>query len=191
MKTIFASYINLHFSFKITYEDNVIFNFYNNSFFSFTNSLWTEKICVCACVCVCVLVILSCLTLCDPMDCSPPGSSVHGILQARILERVAISSSRRSSQPRDRTQVSHIAGDSLLSEPPGKSKKVFTTHPCDSAGKESVCNAREIWLWSLGWEDPLKNSMDCIVMGSQRVGHDWATFTNKWKKAKFVYVCHN
>ena len=39
-----------------------------------------------------------CLTLCDPMDCSPPGSSVHGIFQARILECVAISSSRRSSQ---------------------------------------------------------------------------------------------
>ena len=45
-----------------------------------------------------------------PMDCSPPSSSVHGILQARILEWVAISFSRRSSPPRDQTQVSHIAG---------------------------------------------------------------------------------
>ena len=52
----------------------------------------------------------SCLTLCSPVDCSPPGSSVHGILQARILEWVAISFSRGSSQPRDRTQVSHIVG---------------------------------------------------------------------------------
>ena len=52
----------------------------------------------------------SCLTLCDFMDCSPPGSSVHGILQARILERVAISFSRGSSQPRDWTWVSCIAG---------------------------------------------------------------------------------
>ena len=52
----------------------------------------------------------SCLTLCDPVDHSPPGSSVHGILQARILEWVAISFSRGSSQPRDRTQVSCIAG---------------------------------------------------------------------------------
>ena len=50
----------------------------------------------------------SCLTLLDPMDCSPPGSSVHGILQARILEWVAIPFSRRSSQPRDQTQVSRI-----------------------------------------------------------------------------------
>ena len=48
-----------------------------------------------------VLVTQSCLTLCDLMDCSPPGSSVHGILQARILEWVAISFSRGLSQPRD------------------------------------------------------------------------------------------
>ena len=51
-----------------------------------------------------------CLTLCDPMDCSPPGFSVHGILQARILEWVTISFSRGSSWPRDRTRVSHIGG---------------------------------------------------------------------------------
>ena len=49
------------------------------------------------------------LTLCNPMDCSPPGSSVHGIVQARILERVAISSSRRSSPPGDRTHVSCVS----------------------------------------------------------------------------------
>ena len=51
-----------------------------------------------------------CPTLCDPMDCSLPGSSIHGIFQARILEWVAISFSRRSSRPRDWTQVSHIVG---------------------------------------------------------------------------------
>ena len=50
------------------------------------------------------------LTLCDPMDCSPLGSSVHGILQARTLEWVAISSSRGSSQPRDRIWVSRATG---------------------------------------------------------------------------------
>ena len=59
---------------------------------------------------LCVLVTQLCLTLCHPMDCSLPGSSVHGILQARILEWVAISFSRGSSQPRDKTQVSCIAG---------------------------------------------------------------------------------
>ena len=55
------------------------------------------------------LVTESCPTLCDPKDCSLSGSSVHRILQARILEWVAISFSRGSSRPRDRTCVSHIA----------------------------------------------------------------------------------
>ena len=58
----------------------------------------------------CVSVTQSCLTLCDPMGCSPPGSFVHGILQARILEWVAISFSRGSSWARDWTQVSCIVG---------------------------------------------------------------------------------
>ena len=61
------------------------------------------------CVCKC-LVPQSYPTLCDPMDCSPPGSSVHEILQARILAWVAIPFSRGSSRPRDWTQVSCIAG---------------------------------------------------------------------------------
>ena len=52
----------------------------------------------------------SCPTLCDPMDYSPPGFSVHGIFQARVLEWVAISFSRGSSWPRDQTWVSRIAG---------------------------------------------------------------------------------
>ena len=55
-------------------------------------------------------VTLSCPTLCDPVDCSLPSFSVHGILQARIMEWVAISFSRGSSWPRDRTWVSHIGG---------------------------------------------------------------------------------
>ena len=57
-----------------------------------------------------VLIPHSCLTLWDLTDCSSPGSSVHGILQARILESVAISFSRGSSRPRDQTRVSCIAG---------------------------------------------------------------------------------
>ena len=53
-------------------------------------------------------VAQSCPTLCDPMDCTLPGSSIHGIFQARILEWVAISFSRKSSRPRDWTQISYI-----------------------------------------------------------------------------------
>ena len=58
---------------------------------------------------MCAQPLQSCPALCDPMDCSPPGSSVPGILQARILEWVAMPSSRGSSQPRDQTHVSFIS----------------------------------------------------------------------------------
>ena len=73
-------------------------------------------------VCPCS-VTQACPTLCNPVDCSPPGSPIPGILQARTLEWVAISSSRRSCQPRDQTWVSFIsctAGGFFAAEPPGK-----------------------------------------------------------------------
>ena len=71
------------------------------------------------------LITQSCLTLCDPMDYSPRGSSVHGIPQATILEWVAIPFSKGSSPPRDQTCLSHrfagrLQADSLPSEPIGK-----------------------------------------------------------------------
>ena len=59
--------------------------------------------------CVCARLLQTFLTLCDPMDHSLPSSSVHGILQARILEWVTLPSSRRHSQPRDQTHVSYIS----------------------------------------------------------------------------------
>ena len=58
--------------------------------------------------------------LCDPTDCSPPGSSVHGHLPAKMLEWVAVSFSRRSSGLRDGTHVSCIAGRFFIAEPPGE-----------------------------------------------------------------------
>ncbi|XP_061290665.1 dehydrogenase/reductase SDR family member 12 isoform X3 [Bos javanicus] len=58
---------------------------------------------------VCTQLLQSCLTLCNPMDCSPPGSSVQGSLQARILGWVVMPSSRGSSRPRNRTCVSHVS----------------------------------------------------------------------------------
>ena len=62
-----------------------------------------------------VLVAQSCPTLCDPMDCSPPGASVLGTLQARVLEWVAMPSSRGSTQPRDQSRLSCTAGGFLFS----------------------------------------------------------------------------
>ena len=70
---------------------------------------------------LCVSVVaLWCLILCDPVDWSPPGYSVHGILQARILEWVAISFSRGSSRPRIKPGSPTSQADALPSEPPGK-----------------------------------------------------------------------
>ena len=73
--------------------------FQNVNMLLFSSSQISFHVCVCAQLC---------LTLCDRMDCSPPGSSVHGIPQARILEWVVISSSRASSQPKGQTRISCI-----------------------------------------------------------------------------------
>ena len=70
-----------------------------------------------------LLFIKSCQTRCNPMDCSPPNSSVHGIFQARILEWVAISFSRESSQPMDKTHVSCLAEKNIF-----KFSKVICPH---------------------------------------------------------------
>ena len=70
-------------------------------------------------------VAQSCPTLCNPVDCSPPGSSVHGILMARILEWVAISFSRGSSQPGIKPRSPTLQADALTSEPP---EKPFISH---------------------------------------------------------------
>ena len=73
-----------------------------------------------------------CPTLCDPMDCSPAGSSVHGILQARILEWIAMSHSRVSSQPRDQSCISYMSCVYfnnfffIFKKPPFPNKVTFT-----------------------------------------------------------------
>ena len=84
----------------------------------FTDQLGQDCRCLDAIVVVVSLSVVS--NSCDPVDCSLPGSSVHGIFQARILEWVSISYPRGSSLPRDQTQVSCIAGEFFTAEPPGK-----------------------------------------------------------------------
>ena len=85
--------------------------------------------CICMCTCV-VVVIVSvaqlCSALCDPMDCSPPGSSVHGILQARILEWVAFPSPGDLPDPGIKPRSPALQAESLPSEPPGKPIYVYT-----------------------------------------------------------------
>ena len=82
---------------------------------------------VCMCCC-CFLVTQSCLTLCDPMDCSPPRLSIPGILQARIPEWVAIFFSRRCSRPRGWSRVSCLAGRFFATESPGRHMYLSTTN---------------------------------------------------------------
>ena len=76
------------------------------------------------------LVTLSCLTLCNCTDCSPPGSFVHGILQTRVLEWVAMPSSRGSSQPRDGIQVSRTAGRFFTSWATREAQEYWSGLPC-------------------------------------------------------------
>ena len=100
-----------------------------------------------------------CLTLCDPMDCSLPGSSVHGIFQGRILERVAVSFSRGSSQPRDRIHVSCISciGRLILYhwatwEAPSKYQK-------SPSSQSYGFSSSYAWMWELDYKESwtLKN----------------------------------
>ena len=80
----------------------------------FKTNMWNLRVCVCVCVfsgcgmCVCVFSVVS--ALCDPMDRSLPGSSIHRTLQARILEWVAIPFSRGSSRPRKMIEMKLFSG---------------------------------------------------------------------------------
>ena len=80
---------------------------------------------LCACVCMSVTSVVSDSVRPDPMDCSPPGSSVRGNFQARILEWVAVPSSKGSSPPRDQTHASCMGRQILASEPPGKPQTIY------------------------------------------------------------------
>ena len=110
---------------------------------------------VCVCVCVCARV-RSAVT--DSVDCSPPGSSVHGIIQARIPEWVAFSYSRGSSWPRDYNRVSCIGGQISLT--------------LCYLGEKKMATHSSTLAWKIPWtEEPGR----LRSMGSLRVGHDWAS----------------
>ena len=89
-------------------------------------------VCVCVCVCVCVLVAQSCPTLCNPIDSSPPGLYVHGILQARTLEWVAISFSKRNYRKKE-SEVFQLC---LILRPHGL-QPIRLLHPWNFPGKST------------------------------------------------------
>ena len=95
------------------------------------------------CMCVCAKSLQPCLTLCDPMNCSLPGSSVQGIFQARILEWVAMPSSKGSSWPRDQTSISYVS--------PVLAGRFFTT----SAPWEACAPYYLLNKWADEWVDSL------------------------------------
>ena len=105
--------------------------------------------------CMCAKSFQSCPTLCNPMDYSPPSSSVRGILQARILEWVALPSSRGSSRPRDKTRVSCnycFKGRFLTIEPKGKLSQL----PPSVKSEFQVCPIH-FYKWCLIWNTHLVN----------------------------------
>ena len=101
---------------------------------------------------MCAKSLQSGSTFCDAMDCSPPDSSVHGILQARILKWVAMPSSRRSSQLRARTQVSCFAGRFFTAEPPGKPRP-HSSAPQKSGKRLSITDIlHSFWFSNVVWK---------------------------------------
>ena len=84
-------------------------------------------------------------SFCDPMDCSQPGSSIHGISQTRIQKWVAISFSRGSSQHKDRTCISCLAGGFFITEPPGK-PMVLVDDVNQETEKRKKAEGREGWI---------------------------------------------
>ena len=121
----------------------------------------------------------SCPAVCDPMDSSLPGSSVHRTFQARILKWVAISSSRGSSQPRAQTHISCIAGGFVTAEPPGKPQKAVEsisqqdgTHDLFSLnrGCSSLSTAVFCPLEAIYWVEKITQGCEHWEAGSQMPG---------------------
>ena len=119
------------------------------------------------------LVAQSRLTLCDPMECSLPDSSGHGIFQARILEWVAISSCRAPSQPRDQTGSPTLQADALPLDPPVKTLVTWWVKPCLTSwprGNKLYSESAELstkkWEWRRwGWLSSLilPNSLQLFI----------------------------
>ena len=94
-----------------------------------------------------------CLTLCDPIDCSPPGSSVHGILQTTVLEQFAMPFSRGSSRPRDQTCISCgscIAEGFFTTKPPGSADhSTGSTSPTQQLYHAQIqCRGSYFYRWA-------------------------------------------
>ena len=116
-------------------------------------------------VCVCVFVTQSCPILCDPIDCSPPGSSVHGILQARTVEWASFPTPGDLSKPGIEPRSPALKADSSQYEPQGLTYTQFNTmqyaffywRPCFEDSQWSV---HSTWFWAV----TIKSSFGCYYM---------------------------
>ena len=122
-----------------------------------------------------------CPTLCNPMDCSLPGSSLHGIFQARVLEWVAISFSRGSSWPRDRTQVSRI---------PGRCFNLWATREAQiwlqsRSNSKSISNFfSELKIWDDQYYYVINNlDLKCRILSTKTMKWSWS-FLKRWKNGR-------
>ena len=145
--------------------------------------------------CCCCSVAKSCLTLCDPMDCSPPCSSVHGILQARILEWVAFS--RGSSPLRNQTCISCLAGRFFTTDPQITNPSVNGLDGFSTKKNNSL--AVSIWVnhlknrWHLGTFQPYRKGVkskdnvqpDIFLL----VPMNWAEGKTNWKCCRHWILC--
>ena len=140
---------------------------------------------------VCMLLALSCPTLCNPMDCSPPGSSVHVILQARILEWVAIPFSRRSSWPKGWTWASHVACKFLTFWATGEALTL------DWAADQRWLHLFGTKKWtlsstviSLGHLTP--SDTQILKLVSSRMVENWNELLKRWRAKGISQLClHN
>ena len=127
-------------------------------------------------------------TLCNPMDCRLPGSSVHGIFQARILEWVAISFSRRSSWPRDWTQVSCIVGRCFTiwatREVPG-----WESWAIKNAEHQRI-NAFKLWCWRrllrVSWTARRSNQ---TILRKSTLNIHWKDWCWSWSSSTLATCC--
>ena len=152
-------------------------------------------------------VAQSCPTLCDSMDCSLPGSSVHGIFQARVLEWIAIAFSRGSSWPRDRTRVSRIAGrrftvwatrEAIIQKDTCTPMFIAAVVTIAKAWKQTKCPSTEGWIkkmwyiYTMGYYSAIKKNeiglfaarwmdLEIILLSKVRQIYD-ITYMWNWKR---------
>ena len=158
------------------------------------NDFFTQMYAVCMSIHINLVeieVLVARSTLCNPKDCSPPGSSVHGIPQARILEWVAISSSRGSSRSRDWTWVSRTAGWSITVKP-HSFKILFSKNFKYFIAFFFYCKCRYYKPSKIHFPSFFYSLWSFILWGKNgtTVGQNYPLFLKNRSTNRLVFLCH-